>query len=132
MPEAVVVGLEMIGIDHQQRDWRRLTRRPPPFGIDDGIKFAPVAQPRQRVGGGELLELVLGLRAAADFARQKQRHRKHEGDQSYHDGADPNRFSAPKVEDAAQRLSDDDEEWTGAVTPDIEPRNGIDRTRPRI
>src|SRR5205085_5693532 len=97
-----------------------------------GIEFAPVAQPRQRVGGGEFLELVLGFRAAADFARQKQRHREHEGDQRYHDGADPNRFSAPEVEDAVQWLSNDDGERTGAVTPDIEPRNGIDRTRPRI
>ena len=63
----------MIGIDHQQRDRHVVTRRAPPFRVHLGIEFAAVLQSGQRVGGGQLLELVFGLRAAADLARQKQR-----------------------------------------------------------
>ena len=67
----VVVGFEMVGVDHQQRDRRLAAHRAPPFGIDLGIEPAPVLQAGERVGGRQFLELVLGLRAAADLARQE-------------------------------------------------------------
>src|SRR5258708_25961337 len=55
-----------------------MIRRPPrstlfPYTTLFRSELAPVLQPGQRVGGRELLELVLGLRAAADLARQEQR-----------------------------------------------------------
>ena len=89
-----------------------MPRRAAPFRVDLVIEFAAVLQPGQRVGGRELLELFLGLGAAADLARQKQRRAEHEQDERAQDAADPDRLRVPKAEDAVQRLSDDDEERT--------------------
>jgi hypothetical protein len=53
----------MVGIDHQERDLHLASRRAPPFAIDFGVEFPAVFQAGERVGGCQLLELVLGAGA---------------------------------------------------------------------
>ena len=117
----------MIGIDHQQRDRCLVARRAPPFRIDLVIEFAPVLQAGERVGRRQLLQLVLGLRAAADLAREEQRGADHEQDQRHHDRADPDHFPVPKLQDRRQRLSDHDKEQIRAAASNVKPRRRIHR-----
>ncbi len=126
MAERVVVGLEMIGIDHQQRNGSPVAGRAPPFAVDRGIELAPVSQARQCVGGRQFFELVLGFAASSDFARQHQGRREREGNQRRDDGADPNGFPAPDAQDAVPGLADQHDERLQAVAPDQKPRHGIE------
>ena len=90
MAMGVVERLEMVGVDHQERDRGAVAHGAPPFAFDDRIEFAPVAQAGQRVGRGHLLEQVFGLRPPADLAGEEQG-ADHEGDQRQHDRADLDR-----------------------------------------
>jgi len=101
--------------------------RPAPFGVDLGVELAAVAQASERVRDGKLLKLVLGLRAAADFAGEEQRSAEHEQDQRCHYRADPQRFPVPKPQDALDRLSDHDIIRSRAGAPDEKPGYCIDR-----
>ena len=70
MAEIVVVCLEMIGIDHQQRDWCLTAERAAPFQFEYFVESSPVAQPGQAVRRGHDRELMLGV--ASQFERAGQ------------------------------------------------------------
>ena len=53
--EPVVDRLEMIDVEHQQRQRPLIARKALPFGFGPGEKMAPVEQPRQAVRDGEPL-----------------------------------------------------------------------------
>ena len=100
----------MIGVDHQQRERRLLPHGAPPLAVDLVVELAAVTQTGECVGDGELLELGLGSRAAADLARQEQRDAEHEQDQPGHDRDDPHDLAVPETEHRFERLADHDVE----------------------
>jgi hypothetical protein len=54
MATMIVVGLEMIDIDHQQRQWRAGAAAAPPFALERDIETAPVGDASHRVGRQQL------------------------------------------------------------------------------
>lgn len=127
MAKRVVVGLEMIGIDHQERDRSLLAHGAPPFDVDDGIELAAVPQPRERIRRRHLLELAFGLGAPPDLAREHERRSQHEQRECQHHGADAERLPLPECEHCGQGLARHHEQRSAVAAADIEPRRRIDR-----
>mgnify|MGYP001794324324 CR=1 FL=1 len=73
MAEQIVIGLEIIRIDHQQCERRALTQRALPFALDGIVEIAPVLQAGQPVRYRQRCKFFLGCGTPAHFACQKHR-----------------------------------------------------------
>lgn len=70
VPEAVVVGLEMIGIDHQEAERCAGALRAPPLARQRLVEMPPVRQPGQAVGARLQRQRLLGFDPPRELAAQ--------------------------------------------------------------
>ncbi len=61
MPEVVVVGLEVVHIDHQQRQLRLIAGRSTPLQLQVFVEMATVRQPGQAIGVHQALQHQIGV-----------------------------------------------------------------------
>ena len=61
MTEVVVIGLEVVDVDHQQRQLLLLTHRPAPFQLQVLVEVAAVGQPGQAIGVHQTLQHQVGI-----------------------------------------------------------------------
>ena len=61
MAEAVVIGLEVVHVDHQQRQLLLFTHRPAPFQLQVLVEMAAVGQPGQAIGVHQPLQHQVGI-----------------------------------------------------------------------
>ncbi|RMO66894.1 hypothetical protein ALQ39_05784 [Pseudomonas amygdali pv. eriobotryae] len=62
MPEVVVVSLEVVDIDHQQRQLRLIANGTPPLQLEVLIEMAAIGQPRQAIGVHKALQHQVGVK----------------------------------------------------------------------
>ena len=67
MPVRVVVGLEVVDIDHQKADRTLATVAGSTLAIEDGLESTAVHQPGKVVGRGEFLKPRLGVNPVIDL-----------------------------------------------------------------
>ena len=72
VPEAVVVGLEVIHIQHQQRQRQPAAPGAQPFPVEERVELATVRDVRQRVDTRHPPQFLLGLLAQADVVQQAE------------------------------------------------------------
>ena len=121
MSEHVIVGLEMIGIDHQQREGLLPLPRMLPLLGYELIELAAIPKPRQRVGRRQFFELVLGPLAPFDFACEHKRCAGNKRDQRQHDPADAKRLLAPERKDIVPGFRNHHNDRTAVISPDKKP-----------
>ena len=69
----IVVGLEVIGIDHHQRERAVVPRGALPFAAERAVEMPAVGEIREAVGGGENREFRLGFLAPGQLVHQINR-----------------------------------------------------------
>ena len=68
MPVAVIVRLEKIDIEHDERQGSRFARRPPPFLIKKIVELPPIGDAGQAVKARQTQQHLIGfLQLAHDF-----------------------------------------------------------------
>ena len=68
--QRVVVQLEVVDVEHDQRQRLRVADRALPFLVEEGVEVAPVGDLRQRIEQGGALQRVLGLLVVRDVVQQ--------------------------------------------------------------
>ena len=71
MPLFVVVGLEVVRVDHQKPQWRASFFGEAPFPGKGRVERAAIGQSRKAVCAGELPQLFLGACSTAQFPRRE-------------------------------------------------------------
>jgi hypothetical protein len=61
LPVDIVVALEMVYVDQQQRQWLKLAGGAPPLLIENVVETPPVGDVGQSIEGGLVLELGAGF-----------------------------------------------------------------------
>ncbi|MPM95932.1 hypothetical protein SDC9_143088 [bioreactor metagenome] len=132
MPVSVVIGLEPIDIDEQQRKSAVISFCPAPFVVDDFIEFAAVAQASQSVGTRQHRQFGLCAHAAFELRSESERqanesHRERRHDRGYQQGS-----LSPGRVNIGMRLGHHDDEWqAGQILKVISPLGAIEVRRIR-
>ena len=118
MTEAIIVCLEIIGVDHKQPKGRELPGCTLPFNLNRVLEAAAIIQTCQFVRGRKTCKFGFDCRSTAEFAGCEQRKDDRRSSKKRHYNANVPSLSAPAQIDGIVRDAHSQDQWKHTDAPE--------------